>query len=81
MKLIVKKRILTGLSTMSHAIPTRTTSKFSKVFFVEIKEREMLLTATDTTITIETMTSVSSDKERSFVVPARLFCQYNKQAS
>lgn len=74
MKAYCKKADLNkAINNVSHAIPTRTTSKILEGILVEIKEREMLLTATDTTITIEAMTAVSSDEERSFVVPARLF--------
>lgn len=62
-----------AVNNVSHAIPTRTTSKILEGILIEIKENKMLLTATDTTMTIETLTSVSSDEEKSFVVPARLF--------
>ncbi|HHW95189.1 MAG TPA: DNA polymerase III subunit beta [Mogibacterium sp.] len=68
-----KKDLNKAISNVSHAVPIRTTSKILEGILVEIKDGLMTLTATDTTIIIESDISVQSNENISFVVPARLF--------
>ncbi len=62
-----------SLNNVSHSVPTRTTSSILEGILVEIKDGEMKLTATDTTITIESVIRVDCSDECAFVVPAKLF--------
>lgn len=68
-----KNELNKSLSNVSHSVPTRTTSSILEGILVEIKDGEMRLTATDTTITIESVISVDCQESGSFVVPAKLF--------
>ncbi len=62
-----------ALNNVSHSVPSRTTSFILEGIMVEIDNNEMKLTATDTTITIETVIKAECDGKCSFVVPAKLF--------
>lgn len=68
-----KNELNKALSNVSHSVPVRTTTSILEGILVEIKDEKMILTATDTTIIIETTISVYCDDEFSFVVPAKLF--------
>lgn len=62
-----------ALSNVSHSVPSRTTSFILEGILVEINTDEMKLTATDTTITIESVIKADCEDKCSFVVPAKLF--------
>lgn len=74
MKVFCKKSELNkSLSNVSHSVPSRTTSSILEGILVEINNQKMKLTATDTTITIESTIDVDCSEKGSFVVPAKLF--------
>lgn len=62
-----------AVNNLSHAVPTRTTSSILEGILVEADNNQMIMTATDTTITIESIIDVQCDSVGSFVVPAKLF--------
>lgn len=62
-----------SINNLSHAVPTRTTSNILEGILFEIANGMMKMTATDTTITIESVISVNCEESGSFVVPAKLF--------
>jgi DNA polymerase-3 subunit beta len=74
MKIFCRKSDLNrALSNVSHSVPTRTTTRILEGILTEITNDEMVLTSTDTNITIETRIPIRSDETGSFVIPARLF--------
>ena len=74
MKIYVNKSELNkAINNLSHAVPTRTTSNILEGILVEINNGIMKMTATDTTITIESVINVQCDESGAFVVPAKLF--------
>ena len=68
-----KSELNKAINNLSHAVPTRTTSNILEGILVEIENGLMKMTATDTTITIESVINVQCDEIGSFVVPAKLF--------
>lgn len=68
-----KKELNKALSNVAHSVPVRTTSSILEGILIEIKNNLMTMTATDTTIIIESTVPVQSDVDISFVVPAKLF--------
>lgn len=62
-----------ALNNVSHAIPSRTTSKILEGILAEVKGDRLYLTATDTNMTIETSIGVRSDIDFSVVIPAKIF--------
>ena len=68
-----KNELNRAIINLSHAVPTRTTSNILEGILVEIENGSMKMTATDTTITIESILQVQSEESASFVVPAKLF--------
>ena len=62
-----------AINNLSHAVPTRTTSNILEGILFEIENGSMKMTATDTTITIESIINVQCDESGSFVVPSKLF--------
>lgn len=62
-----------AVNNLSHAVPTRTTSAILEGILVEVDNNHMIMTATDTTITIESKIDVQCDSVGSFVIPAKLF--------
>ncbi|MBQ0041354.1 MAG: DNA polymerase III subunit beta [Clostridiales bacterium] len=74
MKIYVNKSELNkAINNLSHAVPTRTTSNILEGILVEIENGMMKMTATDTTITIESVINVQCEESGAFVVPAKLF--------
>lgn len=68
-----KSELNRSINNLSHAVPVRTTSNILEGILVEIENGSMKMTATDTTITIESIVSVNCDDSGAFVVPAKLF--------
>ncbi len=68
-----KSELNKAINNLSHAVPTRTTSNILEGILVEINNGIMKMTATDTTITIESVISVNCEESGAFVVPAKLF--------
>lgn len=68
-----KSELNKSLNNVSHSVPTRTTSSILEGILVEVKDGEMKLTATDTTITIESVIKADCNEKGAFVVPAKLF--------
>ena len=68
-----KSELNKAINNLSHAVPTRTTSNILEGILVEIENGLMKMTATDTTITIESVINVQCEESGSFVVPAKLF--------
>ena len=68
-----KKELNNALNVISHSIPSRTTNKILEGILVEIEDNEMLLTTTDTNISIEAELAIESNEDTSFIIPARLF--------
>ena len=68
-----KSELNKAINNLSHAVPTRTTSNILEGILVEIENGLMKMTATDTTITIESVIKVQCDESGAFVVPAKLF--------
>ena len=62
-----------ALNNVSHSVPSRTTSYILEGILIEVNNSNMKLTATDTTITIESVIKADCNDKRSFVVPAKLF--------
>lgn len=62
-----------ALANVSHSVPVRSTSNILEGILVEVNNGFMKLTATDTSITIESSISVQTNDDFSFVVPAKLF--------
>ena len=74
MKIYCKKSDLNNaINTVSHAVPTRTTSSVLEGILIETFNENMMLTATDTNITIMTNIRAESENNISFVVIAGLF--------
>lgn len=61
-----------ALNIVSHSVPARTTSPVLEGIMMEFNSEELMLTATDTNITIETRINAECDQAGSFVVPAKL---------
>ncbi|MBQ6622243.1 MAG: DNA polymerase III subunit beta [Mogibacterium sp.] len=61
-----------ALSTVFHAISSRTPSKVLEGILVEVDGSRMKLTATDTNMTIETEIAVTAEDRCAFVAPAKL---------
>ena len=68
-----KSELNRAINSLSHAVPTRTTSNILEGILVEINNGIMKMTATDTTITIESVINVNCEEQGAFVVPAKLF--------
>lgn len=68
-----KNELLKSINNVSHAVPVRSTSKILEGILIEVKEGEMFLTATDTTITVESSIKVKGSEETSFVIPSKIF--------
>lgn len=74
MKIYCKRSELNkALNNVSHAVPTRTTSPILEGILVEVSENSIKLTATDTTMIIESTINSDNSESCSFVVPAKLF--------
>lgn len=61
------------INNLSHAISSKTTSDILEGILVEVENGMMKMTATDTSITIESVINVNCNEVGSFVVPAKLF--------
>ena len=68
-----KSELNKAINNLSHAVPTRTTSNILEGILVEINNGIMKMTATDTTITIESVINVNCEESGAFVVPAKIF--------
>lgn len=74
MKIFCRRNELNrAVNNVSHAVPSRTTSKILEGILVELKNNKMYLTATDTNMTIEAYIEVNSEEDVSFVIPSRIF--------
>ena len=62
-----------ALSNVSHSVPVRTTTSILEGILIEVNDNVMKLTATDTTMTIESRIDVQCGGRCEFVVPAKLF--------
>lgn len=61
-----------ALNNVGHAVPTRTTSNILEGILFEAYGEVLKLTATDTTITIESVIPADVEDSASFVLPAKL---------
>lgn len=61
-----------ALNNVNHSIPTRTTSAILEGVLFEAFEESLKLTATDTTITIESTITSDCESNASFVIPAKI---------
>ena len=74
MKFTCEQVILTkALNTVSKAVSSRTTIPTLKGILLEVKENNLILTASDMDLTIETAIPVENTENGSIVVPAKLF--------
>lgn len=74
MKFTCEQVILTkALNTVSKAVSSRTTIPTLKGILLEVKENNLILTASDMDLTIETSIPVENTENGSIVVPAKLF--------
>lgn len=61
-----------ALNNVNHSIPTRTTSSILEGILFEASQEELKLTATDTSITIESTIAADCESSVSFVIPAKI---------
>ena len=67
-----------ALNIVSHSQPIITSSEILNGILIEIKNKKMYFTATDTNITIETFIDVETEEEASFVIISSKFSQIAK---
>ncbi len=62
-----------ALNNVSHSVPVRTTSNILEGILVQVEDKKMKITSTDTNMTTEVFINVDSEAACEFVVPFKLF--------
>ena len=62
-----------ALNNVSHSVPVRTTSNILEGILVQVEDKKMKITSTDTNMTTEVVINVDSVAACEFVVPFKLF--------